>query len=85
LLPRKAVRPLITNAHHKAGQVIIIGVALEVRRGLRSPRRSAPQVVAEVVEANNNGGWAAIGRWQSQITRHHRRDHHDDECPTSGR
>jgi hypothetical protein len=27
--------------------------------GLTSPRRSAPQIIAEVVEANNNGDWAA--------------------------
>jgi hypothetical protein len=35
---------------------------------LTSPVRSAPQVVAEVVEANN-GDWAATGgRWQSGIS-----------------
>ena len=39
---------MIINAHHKAGQLIIVGVALEARPGLTSLRRSAPQVVAEV-------------------------------------
>jgi hypothetical protein len=38
-----------------------------------------------VLEAKN-GDWAATGgRWQGQITRHHRRDHHGDECPTNVR
>jgi hypothetical protein len=32
LLPRRGARPLIINANHKAGQLVIVGVALEVRR-----------------------------------------------------
>jgi hypothetical protein len=52
-------RQLIINANHKTGLADHRRCGAESAPGLISPRRSTPQVLADVVEANNNGDWAA--------------------------
>ena len=69
LLPPGGARQLIIDAHHRAVQTTL-GWRWK-RAGLDIAMRSAPQVVAEVVEANNSGDWAATegaGRARSRVT-----------------
>jgi hypothetical protein len=63
-LPRRGPWQLIIKAHHKTGQLIIVGAALEARRlDIAQARRAAGISWG----SRNNGGWVATGgRWQSQ-------------------